>query len=74
MCSFLECSASLLGAHIPIDVLKPFVNIGIIVPDHLEIASEESMVTDIESDDRRIESNVGFGQVLSENERSASFS
>lgn len=64
----LECSASLLRAHIPIDVLKPCVDIGIIMPDHLEIASEQSMISDIESDDRCVKSNIGFGQVLAKDE------
>ena len=68
MRGLLECSSCLFWVHIPVDLLKPFMDIWVIVSNHLQITSEQGVVSNIKSDDCRIESNVGFGQMLSEDE------
>jgi hypothetical protein len=52
MCGLLESTLSFLRTHIPINVLKPSMKVGVVVSDHLEVAAEERVVADIEPDDR----------------------
>ena len=52
MGGLLESTPSFLRTDIPINVLKPSMNVGIVVSDHLEITAKERVVADIEPDDR----------------------
>jgi hypothetical protein len=54
VCGLFESATSFFQAYIPIDMLKPTMNIGIVVSDHLEVAAEKSVICYVKSDDRGI--------------------
>lgn len=63
-----ECASGPL-ALIIVAVPQPSVQVGIIMPDHLEITPEHGVVCDVESDDGWEESDVCFCDVFAEEKR-----
>ena len=47
----LESTPRLLLAFVPVDVKEPLVDIRVIVSDHLQIAAEKGVISDVKTDD-----------------------
>lgn len=49
-----EGTARLLRTLIVVDVEQPFVDVRVVVPDHLQVTPEGRVISDVEADDGRI--------------------
>jgi len=60
----IELSSFSKGWHLPVEVSHPLVKCWIARPDLLQIALKVLVVYGVEADDRRVQTNVGFRDVL----------
>lgn len=68
MCRLLEGTSGFLWALIPVKMLQPLMDIGVVMSNHLQVAAEERVIAHIEPDDRCIQPYVRFSQMLTEDE------
>ena len=47
----LERPARLFRVLIPVDMEKPFLEVGVVVSDHFQVAPEEGVIAHVETDD-----------------------
>jgi hypothetical protein len=65
----LENASSSFRALTPVESPEPIMQMRIVGPDHFEVTFERCVVCHVEANQRGVEANVGFGDVVAKEER-----